>query len=225
MINYLNAIEFNAQKYDERGDPNKNVLIKAFLEARYGWAIARLQKYKVQTVLDFGCGLGYGTYLIYKNGFKVEGYDISKEAIDECRKRYPHIKFLRTNVPMKFEKKYDAIIASEVLEHVMDVELFIETLCENLNRPGLTLLTTPNVKYSKKLNPHHYHEYSLEELRELLPNAKIEGLMSIFMRGLRFWSVLLPEDKAYSLMLLLEKIMQLNRISQYCRYFLIEFKI
>lgn len=36
-----------------------------------------------------GCGLGCGTNVIFKAGFKVEGIDKSKTSIEVSRKRYP----------------------------------------------------------------------------------------------------------------------------------------
>ena len=45
------------------------------------------EKYcKNKIVLDFGCGTGYGSYFISKIAKKVIAVDISKEAIDSCKK-------------------------------------------------------------------------------------------------------------------------------------------
>lgn len=71
------------------------------------------------TILDFGCGLG-DAIPVYRQAFpnaKLLGVDISRAAIDLCRKRYGSLAtFLAgdyTVIP-----NVDVIIASNVLEHL-----------------------------------------------------------------------------------------------------------
>ncbi len=51
------------------------------MNTRYDWVIKFLKKDNVKSVIDIGCGLGYGTNLIHKSGFKVVGLDKSENAI------------------------------------------------------------------------------------------------------------------------------------------------
>lgn len=49
------------------------------------------------------------------------------------------------NKNFRFERKYDVILAVEIIEHLENPFHFIRTLKNNLNSDGFILLTTPNV--------------------------------------------------------------------------------
>ncbi|TAE27306.1 MAG: methyltransferase domain-containing protein [Cytophagales bacterium] len=97
-------------------------------------------------ILEVGCGLGYLTYALVKEGFNAEGVDISHKAVDEAIKRYgayysqADIYQLAQN-PLK---QYDIIILTEVIEHVPDPVGFINSLTKLLLPKGRILVTTPN---------------------------------------------------------------------------------
>ena len=71
----------------------------------------QLQKFNVKTVLELACGSGLYLFPLKKNGFNVEGLDISKEMLDVARKRSKTIKLYQQDMT-KFntKKKYDAIL-------------------------------------------------------------------------------------------------------------------
>lgn len=50
------------------------------------------------TVLDVGCGLGVHTEAIRQLGYKPIGVDISEVAIEEAKRRYTHVDFIRCDV-------------------------------------------------------------------------------------------------------------------------------
>lgn len=54
--------------------------------------LAVFEKYKEESIVELGCGLGTNLFLFHKAGFKkLEGYDLSKNAI-ECLRKYTKIK-------------------------------------------------------------------------------------------------------------------------------------
>lgn len=108
----------------------------------------------VGIVLDFGCGLGNKIPFIrgYTNFDSYVGYDISRVAIDEAMKRYSAndgIRFVN-NLDSGFH--VDLIIASLVLQHIMDDEEFeyaVNFLGRSLEDGG-TIIVIDNVTENKK---------------------------------------------------------------------------
>lgn len=224
MKNCLKWKEYKGVKYHERADAARDVFEKNIIEARYSWAISRLRKHRVTTVLDVGCGLGYGTYFISKAGFRVDGIDKSRIAIEVCRKRYPDINSVIGEFPENIDHKYDAIVANEVIEHVADYKVFITGCFDLLNSNGLLLLTTPNRKYTKNRNPHHVHEFTFEELKELFPRGKIRAFSTRLFKGQKLLSFIMSKDRLQKFGFLLSRLPIISHLPRYGMYFLVEVK-
>lgn len=99
-------------------------------------------------VLDVGCGNGIISRGIGAEGFSVYGIDISEKAIDKARS-------LTTNPSVRFDvisaeqlvaegKKYDAVICSEVLEHLDHPEKLLSVLHQSIKNDGILIVTVPN---------------------------------------------------------------------------------
>ncbi len=219
---YLNWKEYKGRKYRERADATTDIFERNIIEARYNWAITRLRKNKVKNVLDIGCGLGYGTNLISKAGFEVEGIDKSSVAVEVARSRYPDTNFIIREFPQNI-KNYDAVIALEVIEHVLDYKSFIADCLSLLKDNGVLLLSTPNSKYTKKDNPHHVRVFNLKELRVLFPMAKIRVLL-IRLRGESLLLLFMSKNRLQQFMFACSRIPIIHQLPQYSRYFLVEVK-
>jgi hypothetical protein len=77
----------------------------------------------VQTVLDFGCGVGFNSVLLARAGFKVTLADVDGKSLDLAVLRMKRLglpyEVWKTDVePMPPEKAYDLIVAIDVLEHL-----------------------------------------------------------------------------------------------------------
>ena len=96
-------------------------------------------------VLEIGSGLGYLTYALNKSNIETLGIDISKESTNYAKKQFGDhylngsIEDLITDKP-----KFDLIIATELIEHVIDPISFINNCLCLLNSHGTILLTTSN---------------------------------------------------------------------------------
>jgi len=102
------------------------------------------------TVLDVGCGNGIISRGIGAQGFSVYGIDVSDKAIEKARS-------LTTNPKVTFDvisaeqlvaagKKYDAVVCSEVLEHLSQPEKLLQVLYQSLSDNGILIVTVPNGK-------------------------------------------------------------------------------
>lgn len=87
-------------------------------------------------LLEWGCGLGQNIYFLNCIGYDVAGYDISKFAIDFCKKK-------GLNVSNKLKGKYDVIFCRHVLEHLQDPYNTLKEMAKHLNAGGYLDLIIP----------------------------------------------------------------------------------
>ncbi|HMP88822.1 MAG TPA: class I SAM-dependent methyltransferase [Kiritimatiellia bacterium] len=83
-----------------------------------------------QNVLDLGCG--DGSFVAESSKLlnaTFEGSDISEAALEIARKNVPGIRFYKLDLMAGApDHKYDAIVLSEVLEHIEDDEHVLKTI-------------------------------------------------------------------------------------------------
>ncbi|MFH0936997.1 MAG: glycosyltransferase [Candidatus Daviesbacteria bacterium] len=130
---------------------------------------------KGKTVLDAGCGVGYGSFLLsnYGNAKWVKGIDISRPTVRYAKSKYqsPNISFEIGNVE-KLENvsshSVDVVVSFEVIEHLSNQEQFIEQIRRVLKIHGLFIVSTPNKFNYPEGNPFHKKELYPEEFLQLL---------------------------------------------------------
>jgi SAM-dependent methyltransferase len=141
------------------------LLINPFFFARKG-LYDNIKKYSPEIsghVLDVGCGKKPYRKLFRVNeyiGMDIEnpGHDHSNEDIDIYYdgKTFPFI-----------AEKFDAVITSEVFEHVFDPDLFLREIHRVLKTEGKLLLTVPFV-WDEHEQPNDYARYSSFGIRHAL---------------------------------------------------------
>ena len=103
---------------------------------------------KGSIVLDVGCGNGVISRSIGELGYNVFGIDISEKAIAKATQlnHFPNVKFkvLSAEQLIAEGKQYDAVICSEVLEHLNYPETLLKTLLQSLSPQGILIVTVPN---------------------------------------------------------------------------------
>ena len=87
---------------------------------RYEWVSPFLRNL---CCLDVGCGSGYGTYYLAKNGVgTIIGVDISFNGIKFAKKKYKaeNLEFIQTDaLGLGFVgNSFDAVVSFDVLEHI-----------------------------------------------------------------------------------------------------------
>ena len=98
-------------------------------------------------ILDIGCSTGYLLSLFKTNGYKVLGIDPSSKCKEIALQEYGVN--IRTGtldtIPIQNEK-YDVIILSHVLEHIVDLSNFILKLKSILSPKGLIYIEVPDIQ-------------------------------------------------------------------------------
>jgi SAM-dependent methyltransferase len=110
-----------------------------------------LQFARGKVVLDAGCGAGYGSHYFIINGAQqVEAIDQSQVAIQFCKKHFhnPNLNFDVKDLEQieGYPKAYfDLIFASNVLEHVPNVNRFFQNAGQLLQPKGVLLIAVPPI--------------------------------------------------------------------------------
>ncbi|HVI47677.1 MAG TPA: class I SAM-dependent methyltransferase [Chitinophaga sp.] len=99
-------------------------------------------------VLDVGCGNGVISRHLGQFGYDVLGIDISEKtiAVANQRNKLPNVRFeaISAEALTAQGERYDAVICSEVLEHLDHPEKLLHTIHASLKDNGLLVVTVPN---------------------------------------------------------------------------------
>ena len=100
-------------------------------------------------ILDIGCGGGLLCEPLKRLGANITGIDAAKNNIEVAKLHSKEmnldIKYIHTAPEnFNFEKKFDVILNMEVVEHVLDVDLFIENCSKFIKKDGIMFVATIN---------------------------------------------------------------------------------
>lgn len=170
----------------------------------YRHILKYLNKYipekSTKEILDIGSGAGSLSFYLAARGNHVIGIDISTKAIEESKKsskilNLKNISFLRASFPdtRDLGKKFDAVIFTEVIEHLEDDKLALRRINELLKKNGLLFLSTPSInaplhkmgltrKFDKEVG--HLRRYTLPQLKNLLKDSDFKIIQSVKTEGI-----------------------------------------
>ena len=154
--------------------------------ARYEFAARALWKQsRVSRVIDFACGVGYGTRILADAGYHARGFDNNKEALDYAQEHYK-LNYLwqpdsTTNGPAAFTLadgnvpsdlgEYDAAVCFETIEHLEDPRPLLKAL--RASAP-LLIASVPNEDVMPwqmvpgVVTAFHFRHYTKDEFNALL---------------------------------------------------------
>ncbi len=130
-------------------------------------------------VIDAGCGVGYGSSILFGGGNKVIGVDSDIESVCEAINSYgvvdgvkrDNLDFFHINLnngDFLTHSPVDAITCFEVLEHVKDPLFVLNNFRNSLAKSGKLLISVPNANNAANNNDYHINDFSPESLEEVL---------------------------------------------------------
>ena len=173
----------------------KNKILKKNLKPDYNLKnqLDFIKKYfnKKQRILEIGSSNNYLVNQLNKKGFYCRGYDLNNESI-------------------KSSSNFDILILNHVLEHVSDLNSFMNKLSKNLKTSSKIIVEVPNLaKYSNKylnvLTTEHLYHFSKKSLIDLF--SKFNFKLSFLEKKLI--------SRPNSLRLVFEKVNKLNKNLKY----------
>ncbi|MDX6507600.1 MAG: hypothetical protein QOG06_2244 [Gaiellaceae bacterium] len=126
------------------------------------------------TVLDAGCGVGYGSAYLADTANQVVGVDKSAEALAYALSKYarPGVRFVEGDLlALPFpDSSFDVVCAFEAIEHLDDQRTFLVEVARVLRPEGTLLVSTPRVDETNRepRNPFHRVELSPPDFEALL---------------------------------------------------------
>ncbi|MFQ5675706.1 MAG: class I SAM-dependent methyltransferase [bacterium] len=192
----ISAVENFREFYESVGKlyPEEEIVFKTLRGlVRRDFVASYLRQFRGR-LLDLGCNRGY--YIAqYSNGTAI-GVDVAFSVLQKASRRLPGTGFLLGDAQkLGFLKpaSFDAILCSEVIEHVRHAQRLMTGCFELLKPRGQILITTPNYKKEKPTwinvgameaygvegvrgNQYFHTAYRPDELREM---AEIAGFRRI----------------------------------------------
>ena len=114
---------------------NPNPLHRLSLSRFHAALASELGALAPRSILDFGCGEAFTLDELARLGVAVENYegvDLRTDALDAARVRWPELRFSCADIlDTAFDgKRYDVILALEVMEHLYEPARVLKRLVE-----------------------------------------------------------------------------------------------
>jgi SAM-dependent methyltransferase len=97
--------------------------------------ILHLKKFKIQSILECGCGLGYYADWIYKEtGIIAKSVDVSETSILKAKELFPHLDFSVSDITKELNiyKELDCIMFSEIVWYILpDLNALFDVMKNN----------------------------------------------------------------------------------------------
>jgi 2-polyprenyl-3-methyl-5-hydroxy-6-metoxy-1,4-benzoquinol methylase len=185
--------ERHQKKYTNTGLAHR-IMLGRFLDT----LASQLRGYEEKQVLDFGCGEAYFWQEMAARGVHMQnltGLDIREDALAIAMANHPGHHFVHADLfNWKEEKKFDLVIASQVLEHIPNPDTIVQRLLNFTKLNGRLLLTVPwepffrlgNLARGRDLSrfgnhPEHINLWSKREFRKFVEReAELISASSVF---------------------------------------------
>ena len=162
----------------------------SYFERRLKWLEGGVPETEDLKLFEIGCGAGRFLSLAQKRGWKVEGIELSATLVEQSRKFNPeanihHGDFIQMNDFL--EKYYDAVVALDVIEHIIAPAVFIQRIHQILRPGGILLLQTPNAvslrsilhkeHWNMLIPEYHFHLFSTRGITKILKSNGFEIIL------------------------------------------------
>jgi len=116
-----------------------------------------LKTLQVSRVMDLGAGNGVLCAGLAKAGYEVVGVEYDRQGAHLAKQTYPGIPFYNFGVQddpselLAHERRFDAVVSTEVVEHLFSPHLLPAYAAQCLNEGGYLIVSTPYHGYLKNL--------------------------------------------------------------------------
>ncbi|MBK7106388.1 MAG: class I SAM-dependent methyltransferase [Ignavibacteriae bacterium] len=142
----------------------------------------------IQNVLDVGCGSAWVAENYFNKNVNVVSLDLSLENVSKAKNNFPsqkHSQIIADSFHLPFmENSFNIVIASEIIEHVLNPVEFVNELFRVVKQNGKLIITTPykeKLRYylcihcNKKTPVHaHIHSFDEKKLTQLCNSKKLK---------------------------------------------------
>ena len=150
-------------------------------ESRYAW-VCEHWDLSGKTILDFGCGSGYGTdtWPLLRRLWSME-WIIPKQAIAFAQSQYKknNMAFFAADASSAREiftllnrQSYDLITSFDVIEHIELYRDYLANIATLIKSDGTLIIGCPNrlqtLSWNRTWNPYHRQEFAPRQFREIL---------------------------------------------------------
>jgi SAM-dependent methyltransferase len=157
---------------------------------RYAYSLVEIYAHPDDDLLDVGAGEGYGATIVGDWVASYRGVDVSSETVDHATRRYGsaqvHFDHYGDTLPYP-DDSFDLITSFQVIEHVADVDRYLEELSRVSRPDAAILMTTPNRRLrlrdgERPWNRFHLREYDADGLHSVL-ESKFSAVELFGIRG------------------------------------------
>lgn len=146
--------------------------IRADHRYRYEWAGNRLRGKKV---LDAGCGIGYGAWILGEYDCAVTAVDIDPGAINTALTHYPHLNVSHSCQDIgAYTGDFDAVVCFEVLEHIAWAPFLVWRFGQIAPRLLCSVPNEDEYPFADTKPLGHVRHYTPGEFRDLLAGWTVE---------------------------------------------------
>ncbi len=125
---------------------HRDIFLERFLINKAINRLKVIQRFRTSGhLLDIGCGTGELVYIANKFGYKAEGLEYSQSLAEYGRTKYNVVIYLGELSDINFQKQYDIIVMSHVLEHTLDPTTTLRVILKLLSHDGILYIAVPNI--------------------------------------------------------------------------------
>jgi SAM-dependent methyltransferase len=158
---------------------------------RYAYSLVEIYAHSDDDLLDVGAGEGYGATIVGDWVASYRGVDVSSETVEHATRRYGsaqvHFDHYAGDTLPYPDDSFDLITSFQVIEHVADVDRYLEELSRVSRPDAAILMTTPNRRLrlrdgERPWNRFHLREYDADGLHSVL-ESKFSAVELFGIRG------------------------------------------